>query len=80
MARPEKFIAWYVRFFENFCHLFDQWGALPYGVSGPRLCPVLLAPNTGNLPKSQSDLLAEAVFEVSVALGVEQEKTKLMLG
>lgn len=38
---------------------------------------MLLAPNPGNLPKSQSDFLAKVVFEVSVALGVEQEKKNL---
>ena len=74
MARPEKFIALHLRFFENFCRLSDQWGALPYDDSGPRLSPVLLSPNTGNLLKMQSDFLAEVAFEVSVALGVEQEK------
>lgn len=52
MAGAEKFIALYVGFFESFCHLLDQWAALPYDVSGPRLCPVLLASNTGTLLKS----------------------------
>lgn len=38
---------------------------------------MLVAPDTGNLLKSQSDFLPEVAFEVSVALGVEQEKKTL---
>lgn len=68
------------------CQIFGEmlsplWavGSFVVGATGLRFCLVLLAPSTANLPKRQPCFLVEVAFEVSVALGVEQER-KLTLG
>lgn len=68
------------------CQIFGEmllslWavGSFAIGASIPRVRLVSRAPSPANLPKTQPCFLAKVAFEVSVALGVEQEG-KVTLG